>query len=152
MIADLYLTVLSVHSYLRWLVVVAAVASVVCAFLGKIRGRPFKPGGRRFGAIYTGLLDLQLLIGIYLYATSPIVRAALANMGATMKQKELRFFAVEHLTTMVIAVVLAHVGSVRSKRAPNDQAAYSRALLWFFASTIVLFLGIPWWRPLLRAW
>jgi hypothetical protein len=152
MIADLYLTVLTVHNYLRWLVVVAAVASVVCAFLGKFRNRPFKPGGRKFGAIYTGLLDLQLLIGIYLYATSPIVKAALANMAVAMKQKELRFFAVEHLTTMLIAVVLAHIGSVRSKRAPNDQAAYSRALFWFLASTIVLFLGIPWWRPLLRAW
>jgi hypothetical protein len=152
MIASLYTTVLTVHSYLRWLVVVAAVASVVCAFLGMLRGRPFKPGGRRWGAIYTGLLDLQLLIGIYLYATSPIVRAALANMTSAMKQKELRFFAVEHLTTMVIAVVLAHAGSVRSKREPDDKAAYSRALLWYLASTIVLFLGIPWWRPLLRAW
>src|ERR1700761_2099820 len=114
MLADLYLTVLTVHSYLRWLVVIAAVAAVICAFLGMIRGRPFKPGGRKFGAIYTGLLDLQLLIGIYLYATSPIVHAALANMAAAMKQKELRVFAVEHLTTMIIAVVLAHVGSIRS--------------------------------------
>ncbi|HEY3902082.1 MAG TPA: hypothetical protein VGM54_25950 [Chthoniobacter sp.] len=152
MIADLYLTTLTIHSYLRWLVVIAAVAAVICAFLGLIRNRSFKSGGRKFGAIYTGLLDLQLLIGIYLYATSPIVRVALANMAVAMKQKELRFFAVEHLTTMLITVVLAHVGSIRSKRAPNDKTAYSRALFWYLASTIVLFLGIPWWRPLLRPW
>jgi hypothetical protein len=152
MLANLYVTVLTVHSYLRWLVVIAAVAAVVCAFLGMIRGRPFKPGGRKLGAMYTGLLDLQLLIGIYLYVTSPIVHAALANMAVAMKQKELRFFAVEHLTTMIIAVVLAHVGSIRSKRAADDKTAYSRALFWYFASTIVLFLGIPWWRPLFRSW
>lgn len=152
MIANLYITVLTVHGYLRWLVVVAAVAAVVCAFLGLLRGRPFKPGGRKFGAIYTGLLDLQLLIGICLYAISPIVHTALANMAAAMKQKELRVFAVEHLTTMLIAIVLAHVGSIRSKRAPNDKEAYSRALLWYLASTVVLFYGIPWWRPLLRSW
>jgi hypothetical protein len=149
-IADLYLTALTVHSYLRWLVIVAAVAAVVCALLGRLRGRPFKPGGRKFGAIYTGLLDLQLLLGIYLYAASPVVRAALANMSAAMKQKELRFFAVEHATAMLIAVVLAHVGSIRSKRAPDDKTAYSRALLWYGASLIALYIGIPWWRPLLR--
>ncbi len=151
MLADLYPTILTVHSDLRWLVVIAAVAAVICAFLGLIRGSAFKPGGRRIGAIYTGLLDLQLLLGFYLYATSPIVHVALQNMSVAMKQHDLRFFAVEHLTTMLIAVILAHVGSIRAKRAPSDKTAYSRALFWFSASTIILFLGIPWWRPLFRS-
>jgi hypothetical protein len=151
MLADLFPLILTVHSGLRWLVVTAAVAAVICSFLGLIRGSAFKPGGRRTGAIYTGLLDLQLLVGLYLYATSPTVHAALQNMAAAMKEHELRFFAVEHLTTMLIAVILAHVGSIRAKRALSDKAAYSRALFWFTASTIVLFLGIPWWRPLFRS-
>jgi len=149
--ASLYLRILTIHSYLRWFVLLAAVAAVVVSFSGMLRGWPFKPSGRKVGAVFTGLLDLQLLIGLYLYSTSPMVRAALANMAAAMKQKDLRVFAVEHLTTMLIAVVLAHIGSFRAKRASGDKSAYSRALLWYSASFIVLILGIPWWRPLFRA-
>jgi hypothetical protein len=148
---SLYVTVLTIHSDLRWLVLLAAVAAVVVSFIGIIRRGTFKPTGRKVGAIYTGLLDLQLLVGLCLYATSPIVHTALANMSVAMKQHELRFFAVEHLTTMLIVVILAHVGSIRSKRAPTDKSAYSRAMLWYTASLIVLILGIPWWRPLFRS-
>jgi hypothetical protein len=76
---------------------------------------------------------------------------ALGDMGAAMKVKELRFFTVEHTTFMLIAIVLAHIGSIRAKRAATDALKYRRMLVWYAASFLVLLVGIPWvLRPLFR--
>jgi hypothetical protein len=152
MLATLYPSLLIAHSYLRWLVLLAAVVAVIVCFLGLLGGKPFKPGGRKTGAIFTGLLDLQFLLGLALYFISPIVGTALKNMSAAMKIPELRFFAVEHSTVMILGVILAHIGSIRSKRAPDDKTAYSRALLWYTIVLILLLWGTPWsLRPLFRS-
>jgi hypothetical protein len=142
---------LSLHGIFRWIVLVAAAAAVIVAAVGLIKQRAFKPLGRRFSSIFVGLLDLQFLLGILLFLTSPIVKSAFSNFKAAMKTQELRFFTVEHTLMMVIAVAIAHIGAVRSKKAPSDSVAYRRMLVWFAISIALIAFAIPWWRPLLRA-
>jgi hypothetical protein len=66
----------------------------------------------------------------------------------------LRFFGVEHIATMLIAVAVAHVGRVRSKR--KQGAARYRSTLVFQSIWLLLTLAaIPWpgldiARPLFR--
>ena len=150
MLTNHYLTIVAIHSLWRWLVLLGALAAIAVSIAGLLYKLPFKPMGRRAGVFYVVCIDVQLLIGITLYCISPIVRTALADMGAAMKQHELRFFSVEHTVFMLLAVALAHIGAVRSKRAVNDRAAYMRSLIWYAASLIAILGGIPWWRPLLR--
>jgi hypothetical protein len=96
-------------------------------------------------------IDLQLLVGLILYfAVSPLTRMAFQNMAVAMKDHELRFFSVEHTTYMLIAVILAHVGAVMSRRAATDRAKYRAATIAYAISLLVMLAGIPWWRPLLR--
>ncbi len=35
--------------------------------------------------------------------------SAMQNFGAAMRDSDLRFFAVEHIAMMIVAVVLAHI-------------------------------------------
>jgi hypothetical protein len=111
--------------------------------------RPFEKRHRIANLAFVASMDVQLLIGIALYAVSPLVQLALSDMGAAMSIHELRFFAVEHLSIMLVAVALAHVGSALARRAPDDRGKHGRALLWFGLSTIALLAGIPWDRALL---
>ena len=56
----------------------------------------------------------------------------MANFAAAMKDSTLRFFAVEHLSGMLLAVVIAQVGYSISKRAVTDRGKFltvSRRLL-----------------------
>lgn len=147
---QIYPTLLSIHCYWRWVVVLAAIVAIVVAMRGLVTGKPFAPAGRKTGVIFVAALDMQFILGIILEFLSPIVKAAFADFGGAMKVQELRFFAVEHIFAMLIAVVLAHVGSVRAKRATDDRLKYSRMLIWYSASFIVMLAGIPWWRPLFR--
>jgi len=146
----MYPTILALHSGWRWAVLLTAVLAIIAAVAGLVGKRPFAPLGRKTGLLYVTALDMQLLLGIALFAASPLVAGALGNMGAAMKIKDVRFLTVEHELLMLIAIVLAHVGSVRARRAATDLLKYRRMLVWYAASFLVLLLGIPWARPLLR--
>ena len=53
-------------------------------------------------------------------------------------------FAVEHMTTMIIAVVLITLGYSRAKRRTSDGGKF-KAIFWFYLIGLVIMLaGIPW--------
>ena len=147
----MYAITLSIHNVLRWLVLAAAVVAVLRAIIGWRGAQPWTPASTGSGRIFVILMDVQLLIGILLYgALSPVTKAAFADFGAAMAQQELRFFAVEHVLLMVLAVVAAHLGKVMAPRAGDFAGKWRRATLWYGASLLLMLAGTPWWRPLLR--
>lgn len=149
MLTSLYGTLLAIHCDLRWLVLLAGVGAIAVAGMGILHKASFAPLGRVVGLVYVSLMDTQVLIGILLWFPSPYVRTFLENPALGMRQHDPRFFAVEHTVMMLAALVLAHIGAVRSRRAPTASSAYGAALKWYAASLIVIVAGIPWWRPLL---
>jgi hypothetical protein len=146
-----------VHSYLRWLILLALVfcsARFIRAWQGK---KAFDPQAARLLKSTVGLLDLQLVLGLLLYVwLSPITTLAFADMGQAMRSAALRFFVVEHVLMMVLAIVFAHVTSVRVRRATEDRVRNRRAAIGMSATLALVLVGIPWpfmayGRPLLRA-
>lgn len=146
-----YPYLLGFHNFLRWVVIAAALAAVVIAVSGcsgtKMTNNPL----RRFAIVFVAAMDLQFLLGVVLYFwASPITHQALQNMSAAMKVKELRFFAVEHTTAMIIALVLAHVGAALARKRGTVAGQYRGAAVCFSLSLIAILVGIPWFRPLFR--
>jgi hypothetical protein len=137
---------LQAHSGVRWLVLLAGFASLAITFLGWKNKSPWSKAAKIAGSSYVGLLDLQLLIGIILYSIDPVIRAFWEAPGEHMKDWNYRFFAIEHITFMVLAVALAHVGSVLSRKSPTDELKYSRLFFFHSGSFILLLAGIPWQR------
>jgi uncharacterized membrane protein YozB (DUF420 family) len=146
----MYPFILAVHNILRWIIVILAVLALARAYLGWFGQRPWTERDRRIGVFFTSALDVQLLLGLILYfALSPITRAAFQNFGAAMGNDVARFFAVEHILYMVLAIVLAHIGSASARRAANDVDKHRRMAIWFTLAVLALLLGIPWFRPIL---
>jgi len=149
----LYLTILSLHSWIRWAVVLAGLAAFVRSVLAG--RRRWTPMDDRVGFWFTMLLDVQMLIGLLLYVwLSPITHEAFRDVGAAMKSSGLRFWAVEHIFGMLVAIALAHVGRARIRKA--DIARRHRLAAIFYGLALVSILAsIPWpgtpnGRPLLR--
>ena len=151
MLTNFYPIVLAIHGLWRWVVLLTALAAVGTAVAGLVRRSSFQPVGRVAGLCYVAAVDTQLFLGLSIYSMSPLVRAAWANLPAAMRTHDLRFFAVEHITTMLTAVALAHVGAFRCRRAQTDRAKQRNLAGWSAASLAMILAGIPWWRPLLRA-
>jgi len=118
--------------------------------------RAWTAGDDRAGQVFVGTLDLQLLIGLVLYfGLSPITRAAMQDFGAAMGNSMLRFWAVEHILGMVIAVALAHVGRVRVRKTTDPVRRHKLAAIFFGLALIAILATIPWpgmpaGRPLFR--
>ena len=114
----MYPMVLMTHSLVRWLVLGAVAVRAAVGLHGAATGRA--PGGpdRRASLAAMILTDLQLTLGLLLWAVlSPVVGQARGDVGAAMKDGGLRWALVEHPTLMVVGVGLVHVAHVLTKRA-----------------------------------
>lgn len=141
----MYAFVLMLHSVLRWLVLGAAVLAAGRALLGWFGQRAWLKLDDRLGLIYTILLDIQLLVGLVLYVfLSPLSQAAFRDFGAAMANRALAFFGVEHVFTMIVAIVLAHVGRTLGRRAATDGGKHSRTAIFFTLSLLAILSAIPW--------
>lgn len=136
----MYSLVLGLHSWLRWAALIVLVLSFVLALRGD--NGPLAKKTSLFSLIS---FHLQLVFGLLLYAgLSPITEAAFADFGAAMKDAASRFWAVEHLTGMLLAVVLVSLGHILGKKAVEDSAACKRRMIFFGAGLLLTLLLIPW--------
>lgn len=156
LLGRMYTTFLLLHSWLRWAVLLMGIVAVLRGLSGWNGARPWTPSDNRAGAWFTGMLDLQLLLGLSLYfLLSPITQAALQDFAAAMRTSGLRFWAVEHVFGMVVAVAFAHVGRARIKRMVDERRRHRVAAIFFGLALVAVLVSIPWpglpyGRPFLR--
>jgi hypothetical protein len=146
----MYTAGLLIHSWVRWVALVAAIGAVFAAL------RRQDASADRWGLIAMAALDFQMLLGLMLYlAISPNMQQILSNFGGAMKDPVARFWAVEHIATMFGAVIVAHAGRVLARKAATSEARRKRVLLAFSIASVLMIVGMPWpgrpgGRPLFR--
>jgi hypothetical protein len=152
----MYSAFLLIHSLLRWVVILMGLLVLARAISGVAGRKAWSPADEASGRWFTGVLDLQFLIGLILYvALSPFIRDAWRDIGATMKNAPLRFFVVEHTFGMLAVLAFVHIGRVRIRKAADGAQKHKLAAVFFGLAVVVMLLAIPWpgtpgGRPLLR--
>lgn len=127
------------HSGLRWLVLVSILFAIGVAITQW--NKSSQDGTQlRWANFAVRITHLQLLVGFIVYFVSPKVQFA----ASSMKDASLRFYTVEHIMMMIIAVVLITVGFSKAKRKVAT-AQKARAIFWYYLIALVLMLAsIPW--------
>lgn len=144
-----YNIVLALHNIVRWVVLITAILALVRAYLGWIQSRQWAARDRQVSVYYTSALDTQFLLGLILFFISPWTRALITgNFSGMMSDPTMRFFSIEHVPFMILAVVFAHIGSARARRASDSASKFRQSAIFFSLSMLVIILMIPWWRPL----
>lgn len=144
------------HSWMRWVVLLLGLLAVVRAVAGWSSGRPWRAGDAAAGRWYSRALDVQVLLGLLLYfGFSRLLATAGADFGRAMATPATRFWLVEHLAGMLVALALGHVGTARVRKAATDAQRFGRAALFYGLSWLVVVLaspwpGLPYARPLFR--
>jgi hypothetical protein len=119
---------LTIHSVVRWLIVIVAVITAVKFAIGWLRGGAFSSIDRRLISGFNGLIDLQVTIGLVL-----LIWSGLAGAGFPM-------YRIEHAVTMFIAAVVAHL-PVRWKNA-DDKTRFRNSLFIILDTLIIIYIGV----------
>jgi hypothetical protein len=150
-----YPIALFVHSWLRWAVLIGLLLVVVRSWTGRRTG-VWSALDERIHVAVVGIVDLQFLVGLWLYfLASPFSRAFLADLGTGMHERGLRFFGLEHATMMLLAVVFVHLGRARAKKLADGARRHRTVALWTALALLFVLSSIPWPfgptpRPLFR--
>lgn len=141
----MYDFLLYLHNLLRWIILIVGIVAVGMAIRGAFARTRWTGQDNALGRVFTISVDLQLLIGLLLYFVfSPITTDALRHFGEAMQNDRTRFFLVEHLPAMIVAIALVHIGAARARRVDSPRPA----AIFYGIALIVMVLAIPWWRPL----
>lgn len=128
------------HSALRWVVLILLIVTLVKAWQN--RNAAFTNGQAKLGLFTMITLHVQLLLGLALY----MMKGWISMLGApgTMESTVMRFFAVEHLAGMLIAIVFGTLGHSLVKRATGDAMKHRRQLRYFGLALLIILVSIPW--------
>lgn len=145
----MYTGLLHTHNMFRWLVLIVLILAVFFALTGWFGKKEWTKKDKLTGLLLTIFMDIQFLVGIILYAfVSPITKAAFADFGAAMKNSDLRFYAVEHLIMMVIALALVHIGKAKAKKAAAPWKKHKISAIFYGIALLLILAAIPWERAL----
>ena len=109
-------------------------------------GKPFTSGDKKIGLFLLISAHTTLLIGLYQWITGPWGLKNIENMGmgAVMKDPVYRFYAIEHMTGMIIAIVLITIGRGVSKKNIPDTVKHRRTFWFFLIALILILASVPW--------
>ncbi len=125
------------HSGWRYVVMIMIVMAIIRAFTDWFGHKGYGEGNRKFNLFAMISAHIQLLLGLILYVVSPLPQPG--HVGNAMKDAMTRYWTVEHISMMIIAVVLITIGHSRSKKA-TEAVAKNKAIAIFYTLAIIVVL------------
>lgn len=140
----MYSFLLALHSLVRWLVLSSLVYSIFIAYRGWLFKKPYTKADGVIRSVTTTTAHIQLVIGVWLYCISPVVSYFLHNFSTAVRERQIRFFGMEHITMMVIAITVLTIGSAKVKRKTTDEQKFKTMAVWFTVTLLIILSSIPW--------
>ena len=139
----MYHYLLIFHSYYRWLVLLALISQLLWLYLNQKNNSIFKINHFKCVVVFTLIYDIQLISGWWLYLNSPIILGFWHDAALGVKNRQLRFFGIEHNTMMTLAVLMINLFTikVKSKIGENGFNYLWKRYLWI---TVFILSSIPW--------
>ena len=122
------------HNLLRWVVLIAMLFAIVQLLL--------KKDALKASKVLLISAHSTLVLGLYQYFFGDwgfkLIQAA--GMKVAMASSAIRFWAVEHISSMLIAIILITIGHIKYKKggAPNT------TLILYILALLLIFTAIPW--------
>lgn len=129
------------HSGLRWIILILLIAAIGQAFAGMNGNKPFN---RKLSLFAMIACHIQLVIGMVQYFLGKFYMALPPEVTDEALKSTHRFFRMEHIAMMVVAIALITVGNSRSKKAATDKAKYKAIAVFFTIGLVLILASIPW--------
>jgi hypothetical protein len=125
---------LHLHNALRWVILISLLMSIYKLYS--------KKDALKTSKILLISSHSTLLLGLYQYffGAVGIKMIQAAGMGVAMKDSTTRFWAVEHISSMLIAIVLITIGHISYKKTQNA----SKTTVFYVIALLLIVLAMPW--------
>lgn len=125
---------LHLHNLLRWIILIFLIIALIQAFT--------KNAGVKKTSLWLLIAShITLLIGLYQYFADAVGYnlIKLNGFAVVMKDSAMRFWAVEHITGMIIAIILITIARGKAKR-----GGYSAAGILYLIALLLILAVVPW--------
>lgn len=135
----------TLHSYWAYLTVLLMLFAVFNALFGWLGKNNYYKKDLRISLFALVVLYIQLLLGIVLYFTSPIVKHMFQEgMGTAMKDATIRLFSVEHPLMMIIAIALVTIGFKKHTQKVGSVPMFKILFIYYGIALVFILSRIPW--------
>lgn len=134
----MYQALLYTHSYIRYAVLILLVVVIVTSLAGWLGKKNYTNTDNKLNLFLFISTHLQLLLGLILYIVSPNVKFG----ETTMSDGVTRYWTVEHIFIMLIAVVLITLARTTSKKLPAAAAKHKRVFIFNLIAFLLILVGI----------
>ncbi len=121
---SIYEILKSAHSGWRYVVLVLLVFAVVQALAGLFGNKAYTEGNRKLNVFTLISAHIQFVFGLVLYFLSPLTKGP-------MSDAIYRHWKVEHISLMLIAVILITIGNAKSKKVKECVAKHKKIAVFF---------------------
>ncbi len=125
----------SAHSGWRHIVLILLVVAVLQALMGWLGNKSYSEGSKRLNVFTLIATHIQVLFGLALYFLSPLTKGP---MGDALY----RYWKVEHISMMLVAVVLITIGNAKSKKKLTDVAKHKTIAIFFGIALLLVVVAI----------
>jgi hypothetical protein len=143
----MYNIFLTLHSLLRWVILILLVVNIIRHF--SALSKPFTTMDKKLGLWLMICAHITLLIGLYQYFAGDFGFSILEtnDFGKIMKNDAQRFWAIEHIFGMIVAIILITIGKGVARKNISDNAKHKRSAWFFLIAFLIIMATIPWpWR------
>jgi len=130
----MYNGLLHLHNFLRWIIIILLLLNIVNALSGK---KNLKQSLWLLIASH-----ITLLVGLYQYFVGMMGFRLIQTlgMGEVMKNSASRFWAVEHISGMILAIALITIAHISLKK----QSSPKKSGVLFLIALIIILAVVPW--------
>ena len=125
------------HSGLRWLVLGLLIYAIYNALSSKTS---YEKRDKMINLFAMISLHIQLVLGLILYYTSGNV----SFDSGWMKNEVTRFYGMEHLLGMLLAIIVVTVGRKMAEKQEVPEQKNKKILIWYTIGLVLILASIPW--------
>ncbi len=128
-----------IHVWSSAFFAIVAIVLIVLAIKGLIRKGEYKKVNLYLEYSYIGLLYLGLFLGIILYFfVDDSTQTAQKTIEELHKEHSSQFWAIEHFSVMIFALLIAQIGKLFTSKAITNLQRFKYALFYYGSASCVV--------------
>lgn len=146
----MYNGLLHAHSGLRWIALLLLLLAIFNAFRSQASGK-YEKKDKMLNLFAMVVLHVQLLIGLGLFFMNDKNKVQFSE--GWISNSALRFYGLEHLLGMIIAITIITLGRKRAESLKNTRDKHRRIMFSYLIGLLIILFSIPWpFREVSGAW